>query len=130
MIRPCYLVLDREVPGNISTRKLVIETAKLNVITAYSPDEAIATLERYPRVDGVVFSAELPSMKTDELIQRIRGVVPEIPIIVTSAGSPRRNERNVYYIDSLDPKALLNCLQSLNKEAVKEIAKADPEIQI
>jgi response regulator RpfG family c-di-GMP phosphodiesterase len=130
MIRPCYVVVDREVQGNISTRKLVIETSKLNVITAYSPDEAIATLERYPRVDGVVFSAELPGMRTDELIRSLRDLVPEIPIIVTSAVSPRRNERNIFYIDSLDPKALLNCLQSLNKEAVKEIAKADPEIQI
>ena len=29
MLRPCFLVLDREFPGSLSTRKLVIETAKL-----------------------------------------------------------------------------------------------------
>lgn len=129
MIRPCYLVLDREVQGNISTRKLVIETAKLNVITAYSPEEAIATLDRYPRIDGVVFNAEIPGMSAEELLRRLRAVVPNIPIIITSAHSPRRDEPNVYYIDRLDPKALLDCLQGLNKEAMKEIAKRDPEIQ-
>jgi CheY-like chemotaxis protein len=129
MTRPCYLVLDREVQGNISTRKLVIETAKLNVITAYSPEEAIAMLERFPRVDGVVFSAEIPSISSEELLRRLRSVVPNISVIITSAQSPRRNEPNLYYIDSLDPKALLDCLQNLNKEAMKEIAKRDPEIQ-
>lgn len=36
MIRPCFLVIDREFPGSISTRKLVLETAKFNVLTAYS----------------------------------------------------------------------------------------------
>ena len=41
MIRPCYLVVDREFSANISTRKLIIETAKFNVITAYSGVEAL-----------------------------------------------------------------------------------------
>jgi hypothetical protein len=27
-MRPCFLVLDQEYPGSISTRKLVIETRK------------------------------------------------------------------------------------------------------
>jgi hypothetical protein len=34
MDRPCFLVVDQEYPGSISTRKLVIETGKFNVITA------------------------------------------------------------------------------------------------
>ena len=48
MVRPCFLVIDREYASSISTRKLVIETAKLNVITAYSGAEAIETLKRFP----------------------------------------------------------------------------------
>src|SRR6185369_12993734 len=103
MIRPCYLVLDREFPGNISTRKLVIETAKLNVITAYDPEEAIATLERFPRVDGVVFNAGRLGMSVEKMIERLRQVVPGITVIVTAATSPRRNTENEFYIDSLDP---------------------------
>jgi len=76
MIRPCYLVLDREFPVNISTRKLVIETAKLNVITAYDPEEAIATLERFPRVDGVVFNAGTLGMSVEKMIERLRQIMP------------------------------------------------------
>jgi CheY-like chemotaxis protein len=129
MVRPCYLVVDREVPGNISTRKLVIETAKLNVITAYDPAEALATLRRYPGVDGVVFNAQVSGMSTEKFIEQLREVVPDIPVIVTFASAARRDRHNEYYIDSMDPKALLDCLQSLNREAMKEIAKRDPEIQ-
>ena len=48
MIRPCFLVIDKQYPGSISARKLVIETAMLNVITAYSAEEAVATLPASP----------------------------------------------------------------------------------
>lgn len=128
MIRPCYLVLDREFPGNISTRKLVIETAKLNVITAYDPEEAIATLERFPHVDGVVFNAGSLGMSVERMIERLREIVPGIIVIVTAPTSPRRDTDKEFYIDSLDPKALLDCLEKLNREAMKEIEKRDPEI--
>jgi hypothetical protein len=127
MIRPCYLVVDREYPGSISTRKLVIETAKLNVITSYDAQEAIATLERFPRVDGIVFNADVVGFSVDQMIQRLRQIVPGITVIVTSAGAPRRDTGNEYYVDSLDPKALLDCLEGLNKEVMREIKKHDPE---
>ena len=62
MPRPCFLVVDREHAGSISTRKLVIETAKLNVITAFSGREALETLARFPKVDAVVLDANMPDM--------------------------------------------------------------------
>ena len=40
-VRPCFIVVDPEHSDSISTRKLVIESAKLNVITAYSAAEAL-----------------------------------------------------------------------------------------
>jgi hypothetical protein len=40
MYRPCFLVVDHEYPASVSSRKLVLETAKFNVITAYSNLEA------------------------------------------------------------------------------------------
>ena len=50
VIRPCFLVIDHEFPDSISTRKLVLETAKYNVITAYSGNEAVETLKLFPNV--------------------------------------------------------------------------------
>jgi hypothetical protein len=49
MIRPCFLVIDQEHSNSISTRKLVIETARFNVLTAYSGAEAIQTLKNFPQ---------------------------------------------------------------------------------
>jgi len=54
VVRPCFLVIDREFPGSISTRKLVLETAKFNVITSYSAQEAVETLKKFPALQGVV----------------------------------------------------------------------------
>ncbi len=49
MVRPCFLVIDHEHAGTISTRKLVIESAKLNVLTAFSGEEALAMLKKFPQ---------------------------------------------------------------------------------
>jgi hypothetical protein len=58
MNRPCFLVIDREFPGSISTRKLVIETAKFNVLTAYSGKEALEMIARFLPSFGVVLMVD------------------------------------------------------------------------
>jgi response regulator RpfG family c-di-GMP phosphodiesterase len=72
MIRPCFLVVDQEHSGSISTRKLVIETAKFNVITAYSGDEAIQTLAKFPAVDGVVLDAGVNDLPCSVVLKQIK----------------------------------------------------------
>ena len=69
VVRPCFLVIDREFPGSISTRKLVIETAKFNVLTAYSAQEAIETLKTFSAVQGVVLDSEVAGMPCERLGQ-------------------------------------------------------------
>jgi len=122
MERPCFLVVDREFPGSISTRKLVIETAKFNVITAYDEAEALDCLRRFPKVDGVVVNGD---MADDEecrrLINDLRAIVPNLDVIVISAGGHVRHDRTEHTVDSLNPKELLECLQSLRKNATAEI---------
>jgi CheY-like chemotaxis protein len=90
MTRPCFLVIDREFAGSISTRKLVIETAKFNVITAYSGHEAVATLKRFPNMDGVVMDADIQDMSCPEMVQALKALHPGIPVIAIC--SPRQNK--------------------------------------
>ena len=71
-LRPCFLVVDPEHSGAISTRKLVLETAKYNVITAYSCDEAAAELERFPRVDGVIMNGNMPGDSPLNFLEGLR----------------------------------------------------------
>ena len=123
MVRPCFLVIDQEYAGSISTRKLVIETAKLNVITAYSSVEAIETLEKYPAVNGVVLDANMPDMACDELVGKLKALQPDTPVIVV--GGPKQWEcgKGDHYLDSFDPKRLLNLIEKIEPtqtEAIKE----------
>ena len=108
----------------------MIESAKFNVITAYDADEAITCLKRFPKVDGAVINA---AMGNDEeckvLIENLRKIVPQLEIVVTSAGGYRRCGQNEHHVDSLDPKQLLGCLQSLRKEATTEIIARESQMR-
>jgi hypothetical protein len=61
------------------------------------------------------------------LIEELRLIVPGIDITGTSAGGHRRCN-HAHYLDSLDPKMLLDCLQSLRKDATAEIVARDSRI--
>jgi len=129
MDRPCFLLVDQDYAGHISTRKLVIETAKFNTITAYDPEEAIATLRRFPKVDGVVVNADTANSEDcEDILSQLRSIVPGIDIVILTAGGQPRCSHREHYVDSLDPKNLLECLQSLRKEATDEIIRRDAQI--
>ena len=65
-----------------------IESAKLNVITAYDAEEALATLRRFPHVDGVVVNASIggDGGQCRALIDSLRQIVAGINVVITSAG--------------------------------------------
>jgi CheY-like chemotaxis protein len=121
MVRPCFLVIDREYASSISTRKLVIETAKLNVITAYSSTEAIETLKRFPAVNGVVMDASLPDMPCADLTRALKAIQPKLVIIAISG--PRRDhcEGADHHLDTFEPARLLELIKQLEPEKAAEI---------
>ncbi|HEY1649266.1 MAG TPA: response regulator [Terracidiphilus sp.] len=113
MVRPCFLVVDKQYPGNISTRKLVIETALLNVLTAYSAKEAIETLARFPKVDGIVIDIEAYDMPCRKLIDELRKINHDIPVVTVSPSGHDRCGGEQYHVSSYDPEDLLNQLQAI-----------------
>ena len=120
MVRPCFLVVDQEYSGNISTRKLVLESAKLNVITAYSGAEAIATLKLFPAVNGVVLDARMTDMPCPEIVAALKQLQPKLPIIVVS--SPRSGPCAAdHNLDSFDPHQLLSLIERLLPEATNRL---------
>lgn len=128
MVRPCFLVIDREFPGSISTRKLVLETAKFNVLTAYSGREAIETLRRFPGVDGVVMDGELDDIPAEDLAQLFKRIVPTVPLIVICApggpACPSADRR----VESFQPQKLLETLRDLKPRETEEIEKRDEDL--
>ncbi len=120
MIRPCFLVIDREFPGNISTRKLVIETALLNVITAYSAEEGLETLVRFPRIDGIVLDSEMPGQTCLQLVEKLRKIRSDVPIVTVSPSGQDRCGLEDYHASSYDPRELLEQLHKISPEKERE----------
>jgi DNA-binding NtrC family response regulator len=128
MIRPCFLVIDREFPGSISTRKLVIETAKFNVITAYSGREALEVFRRFPAVDGVVLDGGIDDISAEELTEELKAIQPKIPVVVIAFpgfdGCPRAD----FHLESFNPAKLLEILRGLKPKESALIEKHDEAI--
>ncbi|WP_348267326.1 response regulator [Edaphobacter paludis] len=128
MIRPCFLVIDREFPGSISTRKLVIETAKFNVLTAYSGAEALETFKRFPAVHGVVLDSGLEDISCAEVTKAIKQLQPDLPVIVIIGPSSPQCPGADHLLESFDPAKLLEVLRSLTPQAQEEIEKRNEDL--
>jgi DNA-binding NtrC family response regulator len=128
MVRPCFLVIDREYSGSISTRKLVIETAKFNVITAYSATEALDTLTVFPATTGVVLDAGITDMKCCDLVAKIKEQDAKRPVIVISAPGTHECPQADHQLESFEPARLLVLLQSLVPDATAAIEKRNEQL--
>jgi DNA-binding NtrC family response regulator len=123
MVRPCFLMVDREFSSGISSRKLVIETAKFNVITAYNAEEAVETLMAYPAVNGAVVDEHTEGMDCPELVARLKAIKPSLPIIaIGNAGACSSAD---YHVESFNPAKLLLMLQKLQPAATSAIEETN-----
>jgi len=129
MLRPCYLVIDRETSSGISTRKLIIETEKFNVITAYSSKEAIETLKKYPSLDGVVLDAGMEDMPAEELMASLKQLQPKITVILVCTPRSAPCQGADHTLESFDPRRLLALLEKLQPEASAAIEKRNEELE-
>ena len=129
MIRPCFLIIDPEHAGSISTRKLLIESAKFNVITAYSASEAIETVHKFGAVDAVVADAGMRDMDTPDLIRAIKKIAPEMTgVVVGSPDAPRCDEAD-YEVEPYEPRKLLELLQQLQPEKAAAVTQQEQQLE-
>ena len=128
MIRPCFLVVDREFPGSISTRKLVIETAKFNVITAYSGIEALEIFQRFPALSGVVLDAGLEDIICRFVAQTIKAQQANLPVIVIASPDAEDCPEADFLLESFEPAKLLEILKKIKPEASEAIEKRNEEL--
>lgn len=128
MVRPCFLIVDPEHSGSISTRKLIIESAKLNVITAYSGGEAIETLKKYPAVDGIVCNVEVHDVAIGTLIENFKSINPRVPVI--SIGPLNEiTPKPDYALESFDARRLLDIVQSIKPDKVSAILENENKLR-
>jgi DNA-binding response OmpR family regulator len=113
MVRPTVLVAEPEPTEGVSARKLVLETAKFNVITAHSGTETNELFDRFPSVDAVVLHTSLRGLNCVEATARIKAKKSAVQVIVISPSHGDGCKGADHHLDSHEPHQLLDRLRSL-----------------
>ena len=109
-MRLVVLMIEVEQAEGISTRKLVLETSRHNVITAYTKDAGAALLRRFPNVDVAVVHTELDDSSFEETVRELKGIRGNLPVIGVTPRNDVGKDGADYLITSHDPQALLSLL--------------------
>lgn len=85
-VRPVLVILDSPIAGRISERKIALENAYFNVLTALNMDEAYATAEKFD-VDGFVFDCGRADEISLEMCESLKDRFPKKPLFVLAPAS-------------------------------------------
>lgn len=105
------LMMEEEQPEGLSARKLVVETAKHNVLTAYNLPDGFDLLHRFPNVDVIMVHARLLEQKRD-LLADVRRTCPGKPIILATPFANDNRAEAEYVVDSHKPHDLIRLFMS------------------
>jgi len=81
MPNPIVMLVDDEVPF-VETMKKRLEKRDLTIITAFSGEEALHTLESHQNTDVVILDVKMPGMDGIETLGKIRKDFPLIEVIM------------------------------------------------
>jgi hypothetical protein len=112
MPRPTILVAEPEPNEALSVRKLVLETAKYNVLTAHQTHEAIDIFQLFPNINVavLVMNGEIDC----ELIARsIKDVTDKIVVVALSGRIGDKCNRADHLLSSHEPEQLVKLMRFL-----------------
>jgi hypothetical protein len=110
--RPTLLVAEPEPLQALSTRKLVLESGKFNVLTAHSSAEAVSLFREYPNVNAAILVGE-GKIECDVVAAKIKSMNDKVPIIYLHANIAGHCPRADHQLSSHEPEALLELARSL-----------------
>jgi DNA-binding response OmpR family regulator len=112
MARPTFLVAEAEPGAALSTRKLVLETAKFNVITAHSPKEANEFLAKARDLyDAIIVSTDLKG--AGEFANHLKKAEPNMPLICVSPNQSTSLKMADHHVPSHEPETLAELCREL-----------------
>ena len=111
MKRPTVIIAEPEPDNALSARKLVVETAKFNVITTHSEQELRETVREFPAVHATIIHQDLLRGNPKVLITEVKGHLPNKPIITLSPHA--QLPLGDYHLGSHDPQELIDLLRAL-----------------
>ena len=106
------MVVEPEPLQALSVRKLVLESAKFNVLTAHSTVEAIDCLKLFPNIAAAVLVAEY-NIRCDAIAQAIKNDLPQIPVIALSARDGFKCAGADHHLSSYNPEHLVQLVREL-----------------
>jgi response regulator RpfG family c-di-GMP phosphodiesterase len=119
MPRPTFIVAEPEPDQALSSRKILLETFKFNVITAHSEPEMFSLLDKFPNVDAVILHDDTPGSATQDMVRAIKKKLPNMQIVALSPDGGDRGRIADHVVNSHKPEELLHLLQSLFGDARK-----------
>lgn len=111
-MRPTFLIAEPEPNDGLSVRKLIIETAKFNVITAHSPLEALEIFADFPKVNAVIVHAQMVNVPNGSVTETIRKAKPDTFIIVLRPSETFFDPKADYHVSSYEPETLVEFLRA------------------
>ena len=111
-MRPMILVAEPEPLQALSVRKLVLETAKFNVLTAHSTAEALESIAMFPKVAAAVLVAE-HNIACEQLAPTIKKVLPDVLVVVLSARVGFTCPGADHLLSSHNPEGLVTLMREL-----------------
>ncbi len=124
--RPTVLVVEPNNPDGLSTRKLVLETGKFNVLTAHSVAEAHVALDDFPGIDVMVLHSGVTDGPLQELAGRARQQIPDLELVSVSPEGKYLSGVPGPSFTPTDAYGLLDVLVEKFGDPKKEIATVKP----
>ena len=112
MPRPTILVAEPEPSQALSVRKLVLETAKFNVLTAHSTREALDLFHLFPNISMAVLVGG-QGIDCDGVAKSIKEATDKIPVVFlsTTIGGMCRHADET--LPTGEPEILLELIRSM-----------------
>lgn len=112
MARPTFIMAEPEPEQALSARKLVLETAKFNVITAHSVSETRELLQQFPNASALIIHSQLKAWGGGQFVSKVKEQCPRLPVILLS---PLRGDSHGsdYQVSSHDPHELVELLREV-----------------
>jgi DNA-binding NtrC family response regulator len=110
----------------LKTTKKILEYQGFKIILATSGQEAIAKLSENP--DVVVLDIKMPGMDGHETLEKIKALVPDLPVIMLTGHGPRPSARKALSrgaCEYLTKPCDMALLTSKIREAYQRIPKAE-----
>jgi len=112
MPRPTLLIAEPEPLQAISVRKLVLETAKFNVLTAHSAHEAMELFEMFPKLSAAIL-VKGTGKECEDVAKNIKKSSHSVPVIVLTSTIGYRCQWADHHVSSFEPEKLLELVRRL-----------------